>query len=133
MGMIWRSLYKRSLVILCFFCSTCFSEPTCLSQEEFALLGEFFQVLIEESEVGYVLEGNKPVCIDGFFKNDPFSVGTVQHRHSVALREGARIWDRLAIINPAIILKIAKKEDSLIPNWLHVMAIHCALFQDVVK
>ena len=104
-----------------------------ISTEEFAILSKFFHVLVEESEVGYVLQGNKPACIHGFFKKDPFSVNTIPHQHSVALREGARIWQRLAISNPEVVLTIAKSEDPLIPNWIHVIAIHRSLFQNVLN
>ncbi|MCC5831944.1 MAG: FKBP-type peptidyl-prolyl cis-trans isomerase [Chlamydiales bacterium] len=127
------NLSKSCIVTVGLLFSTCFAQPIILSQEKYAVLNKFFQILIEESEVGYVLQGNKPVCIHGFFNKDPFSVSTTPHRHSVALREGSRIWQQLETSDPEVMLTIAKKEDPLIPNWIHIMAIHRTLFQNVLN
>lgn len=133
MGIVPVNLSKSCIVAIGLLLSTCLAQPNSLSQEEYAVLNKFFQVLIEESEVGYVLQGNKPVCIHGFFNKDPFSVNTIPHRHSVALREGSRIWQQLKKSDPEVMLTIAKKEDPLIPNWIHVMVIHRTLFKTVIN
>ncbi len=127
------AIHRSCILAVCFFCSTCFAQKTSVSLEEYSILDKFFQTLIKESEVGYVLQGKKPVCIHGFFNKDPFSVNTIPHQHSVALREGARIWQQLVTSNPEVMIHIAKKEDPLIPNWIHVMAIHRSLFQNVLN
>lgn len=126
-------VFLRSLSLIFLFFSNCFAQQTTLTQEQCAVLNKFFNILIEESELGFVMQGNKPVCIHGFFSKDPFSVNTISHRHSVALREGARIWKQLATSNSEIVLTISKEEDPLIPNWIHVIAIHPILFQRVLK
>ena len=126
--------------MLQFFCSlllifsSCFGQtkPT-LSQEEWVVLREFFQVLFEESEAGYVLFNKKPVCIHGFFSTDPFIANSSAHKHSVALREGARIWNRLGEKNVDVLIHIAEKEDPLIPGWVHVLVINRPLFIHIVS
>ncbi len=86
-----------------------------LSIEESAVLKPFFQVLVEESQVGYVFLGQKPVCIQGFFNKDPFLVNTIVHKQSIALREGAEIGNHL------------KKSDSL---DLESICAHLQRFKD---
>lgn len=104
-----------------------------LNEEETAVLEKFFQILSEDSELGYVLYDKKPVCIHGFFHKDPFIVGTPTHKQSVALREGARIWRQLATEHADIIIHICDKEDPLIPGYIHVLAINIPLFHAAVN
>ena len=121
------------LILLYFLTSVCFAEKIDLSVEESCVLNQFFQVLIKDSEVGYVLLNKKPVCIHGFFNRDPFLVNALAHKHSVALCAGARIWKELAPPRRDVVIQIAGQEDACIPNWIHVLAINRPLFQEVVK
>ena len=121
------------LILLCFLTSTCLAEKIDLSVEESCVLNQFFQVLIEDSEVGYVLLNKKPVCIHGFFNRDPFLVDALAHKHSVALREGARMWKELAPPRRDVVIQISGQEDACIPNWIHVLAINRPLFREVVQ
>ncbi len=101
--------------------------------EESAILKKFFQILIEESEVGYVLLGKKPVCIHGFFSKDPFLVNTPIHKQSVALREGARIWKKNNNKKSDIFIHICKKEDPYLPGYIHILSVRKSLFEKVVE
>ena len=121
------------LILLCFLTSTCLAEKIDLSVEESCVLNQFFQVLVEDSEVGYVLLNKKPVCIHGFFNRDPFLVDALAHKHSVALREGARIWKELAPPQKDVVIQISGREDACISNWIHVLTINRPLFREVVK
>jgi hypothetical protein len=123
----------RFLLTICFCFSICSADLKELSLEERSVLNKFFQVLIGESEVGYVLLDKKPVCIHGFFNKDPFLVNTTAHKHSVALREGARIWQRYANADSNVIIHISEQEDPLISNWIHVIAINRSLFREVLE
>ena len=60
-------------------------------------------------------------------------VDALAHKHSVALREGARIWKELAPPRKDVVIQISDKEDACIPNWIHVLAINRPLFREVVK
>jgi len=109
------------------------AEKRYLNAEETVVLEKFFRVLAEDSELGYVLYGKKPVCVHGFFSKDPFLVGTSTHKQSVALREGARIWRELATKDANIIIHICDKEDPLIPGYIHVLAMNTPLFHRAVN
>lgn len=126
-------MLQHLALIACLLCATSFAHTARLSKEEYAVLDIFFRVLIEESEVGYVLEGKKPMCVHGFFHKDPFSVNTLPHKHSVALREGARVWKKLTALDTEVCLTVADREDPLIPNWVHVITIHRPLFTKILN
>lgn len=96
-------------------------------------LREFFQVLIEDSEAGYVFLNQKPMCILGYSSEDNLSVNHLSHRNSVALRAGAQIWKQLKGKKTNNIIHISEKEEPLIPGYLHVMVINTSLFHEVVN
>ena len=79
----------RNIFFVVFFtlCTACYGEVH-LTCEQSAVLHVFFQNLIKESEVGYVLFNEKPVCIQGFYTKDPFCVGFSSHIEATALKEG---------------------------------------------
>lgn len=124
----------RLLIPLLFLFSTCFAQArVALSVEESHVLREFFLTLTEESEAGYVLFNKKPVCIHGFYSKDPFRINGSSHKHSVALREGARIWNKFSEKRSDVIVHICNKEDPGIPGYIHVLIINCPLFRRVVN
>ncbi len=124
----------RFFILFLFLFSTAFGQTKIpLSLEENAVLRKFFEVLIRESEVGYVLFNKKPVCIHGFYHKDPFAINTSSHKQSVALREGARIWNKFTEKKSDIVVHICEKEDPAIPRYIHVLIIHRPLLQATVK
>jgi|GEM_PF-3672315 len=64
-----------------------------LTHEENAVLEKFFQVLIEESEAGYVLLGEKPLCIYRYYKDPFFRLEDL--KYVLALSEGVKVWKNL--------------------------------------
>lgn len=128
----------RNIFFVVFFtlCTACYGEVH-LTCEQSAVLHVFFQNLIKESEVGYVLFNEKPVCIQGFYTKDPFCVGFSSHIEATALKEGARIWKQIS--NSAgnndsdIILNITENEDSNLQGQLHILAINIPLLRQVVN
>jgi FKBP-type peptidyl-prolyl cis-trans isomerase len=68
-----------------------------ISENDRKTLDVFFHLMIENSEVGYVLEGVKPVCGHGFFMNDIIAPNTPSHMDSVALMEGIKTLKKLNI------------------------------------
>lgn len=126
-------IYRYFFFFLLLF-STCVGQAkNFLSPEESGALRNFFQVLFQESEAGYVFLQKKPVCISGFYSKDPFNVDSLLHKESVALREGSHIWKKLAKKNTDMVIHISEKEDPLIPGWIHVLVIHRPLFQKAVR
>ncbi len=122
---------KLLILVLFFVCAAGFAEE--LSIEESAVLNRFFLVLVRDSEAGYVLLNKKPVSIVGFYRKDPFLVGSELHKQSVALKEGALLWNKLEIDNQDIVIRVSGKEDPLITNWIHVLTINRSLFREVVN
>jgi hypothetical protein len=104
-----------------------------LTVEQSVVLDNFFRVLSEESEAGYVFFGKKPVCIHGFFCRDPFIVGSPIHKQAITLKEGARIWKHLPVKNSDVIIHICDKEEPNIPGYFHVLVINVPLFHRVVN
>jgi hypothetical protein len=124
----------RFFVFFLFLFSTGFGQASIsLSLEESAVLRKFFEILIRESEAGYVIFNKKPVCIHGFYCRDPFRVNTSVHKQSVALREGARIWNKFNEKKSDIIVHICEKEDPIIPGYIHVLIINRPFLQAAVK
>ncbi|HEY4832604.1 MAG TPA: hypothetical protein VIH61_08620, partial [Waddliaceae bacterium] len=124
----------RFFLLAVLLSTSCFGQTRLnLSLEESAILRKFFQVLVEESEAGYVFFNKKPVCIHGYFYKDVFVVNSPVHRQAVALREGARLWRQLSDKNSDIIIHIAEKEDPNIPGYIHVLVINQPLFHHIVQ
>ncbi len=65
-----------------------------ISSAEAALLFPFFQTLIKSTEAGYVLDGKKPVCFDGFSEKICSSELSDWHQSSVALWGAKKILQR---------------------------------------
>lgn len=67
-----------------------------LSREDAAILDVFFRALIEDSEGGYVLFNQKPICINGVLLKKSRIVTTPGHKMSVALHQGLATWKNFA-------------------------------------
>lgn len=106
-----------------------------ISQEEALVLEEFFRITFEKSEGGYVFYGKKPICIQGFLKEDDFLQENDQHLCSVYLREGAIIWKHLnkSIPNQNIIVHVYDDEDTLAKNYIHILCINKKLCLDTIS
>lgn len=58
------------------------------------ILESFFRLMMTESEAGYVLFGEKPICFHAYPKHDIDIWGTTRHIENTILREGARVWKK---------------------------------------
>ncbi len=124
-----------SLQFIVFVCLAAQGKRVCsISEEETVVLEHFFRALIEETEGGYVLYGQKPVCAHAFSK-ELFTINSPWHAHFVALREGARIWKKLSseVKNAHFSVFINEKEEARLPGWIHLFVINRPLFLKTVK
>ena len=63
-----------------------------LSDSERAALESFFRTLLMDTQCGYVLYGDKPICIEGILPKDDnlLMIGGELHRRSIILKEGCK-------------------------------------------
>lgn len=90
--------YLSRFFILSMACMAVFNNchaDTCENDRK--TLEVFFRMMIEDSEMGYVLEGIKPVCDHGSYIEDIIAPNTPSHRDSVALKEGIKTLKKLNI------------------------------------
>lgn len=137
-GMAISQLIKHFLVIFILFFSSLFGDIekvnyNQLSKNEKYALKIFLLNLIEDSEGGYVLFNQKPICITGFEFKDPFCVDTERHQEAVALRAGSSIWKKLNKEHSDIIIHISQNIDPQIPQFTHILVINKPLFYTVVN
>lgn len=106
-----------------------------LSLEESASIDLFLKTLFRETEAGYVFLNQKPLCIYGFHVKESFAIDHPTHKHSVALREGARVWRKIQkyLLNDSIIIHTCEKEDQFVPGHRHILIINIPLFHKVVN
>ena len=70
-----------------------------LTKEEELSLKQFFHAMVWGSEAGYVLYGDKPICMEGYAKNSfgiPFKVG---YHLQLPINRGVKIWKQLQLPN----------------------------------
>lgn len=121
------------LVLAVFLFGSVFGEIEELSNDEKISLKTFLRVLFEDSEAGYVLFNKKPICIHGYFFNDPFRVDSENYKESIALKKGARVWKKINNKNSDTIIHISETKDPQIPGYAHVLVINKPLFHQVVN
>ena len=111
----------------------CHAFPYQLSQEDVEVLKVFFQALVENSEAGYVFNGVKPVCLEGFFKEDPLYIDSSLHKQSVAYREGLKKWIKLKPQLKDILIHAYNNHDSASEAYIHLLVINRPLFLETVE
>ena len=106
-----------------------------LSDNDRVILDAFFRILLQDSQGGYVLYGNKPVCMEGVLPGigNVLILGEANHRQSVVLREGYQVWKRLFdfVEDPPFIICI-----SDVPNnsgWYEFYLVNRSAFIRTVK
>ncbi len=129
---MFKKLFFIFFQLIVFTCFGAQKESVLLSEEETVVLERFFRACIEETEGGYVLLGQKPVCAHGYNK-EQFAVVSPWHSNSVALWEGARVWKKLSptAINPNILIYIENEEK--LSGWVHLSLINRSAFLKVVN
>lgn len=70
-----------------------------LSEEQLSTLEVFFRILLTKSQGGYVLYGNKPLCLEAFPYREEGSIFLAKwiHIFSVELKRGALLWKELGL------------------------------------
>ncbi len=73
-------------------------EIASLSEKDKTVLEVFFRKLCINSQAGYVIWGNKPIAQEGIANEETslLMLGNSLHRMSVYLKEGLRVWNKLA-------------------------------------
>ena len=104
-----------------------------LSEREKYAVKIFLQDLMEDSEGGYVLFNQKPVCVTAYEVKDSFFVNNERHKESVALKEGSAIWKKLNKNKSDIIIHVSQSKDPQIPQFTHILVINKPLFHQIVQ
>lgn len=70
-----------------------------LSEEELSTLDVFFRTLLSKSQGGYVLYGDKPLCLEAFAFREGESIYLADwvHVFSTELKKGALLWQKLGL------------------------------------
>ena len=69
-------------------------KPAKLSLRDEDVLESFFRHLLTSSSAGFVLFGEKPVCLYNFENEESSLPGSDSHRHSTEIKEGLRVWGK---------------------------------------
>lgn len=111
----------------------CFGQIHDLSVEQKAVLTVFVETLLKDTEAGYVILNQKPVCGEAYFSRDPLPVNSDAHKQSTAFRAGARVWKELVDSPSDTIIHICENEDPQLPRYIHLLVINISLFHQVVN
>lgn len=108
-----------------------------LDAEEFAVLNVFFKTLLEESEAGYVMLNQKPMCIHGFFEDNRCSTDSAKHKQKIAFEEGTKKLNHFISENKLkysdIYIHLYKNIDPQIQSARHILIINIPLFHKVIN
>ncbi|MDE3048021.1 MAG: hypothetical protein KGI83_06705, partial [Verrucomicrobiota bacterium] len=129
------------VLALCFLCG-CFrsreAERTravqtildALSQEELATLDSFFRTLMGESQGGYVLYGQKPVCVEAFPLREEGSIFLARpvHIFSTKLKPGALLWKRLHLNQYCQNYALCVSDQPIFDKWSEIAFINKKAF-----
>lgn len=99
----------------------------CLDKKDKHSLTEFFHAMLWGSEVGYVLYGEKPVCIESYGEDYIDRTGTLMHHLTTSIREGVRVWKKHAFPNESSKFLFLIKENPDI-NHYSIIFINKAAF-----
>lgn len=106
-----------------------------LTRQEGAVLNTFCRFLCEEAEVGYVLEGVKPMCILGIDDDVEMHFNKPIHKASVVLSLGVELWNKKIkerLDKERFFLKTFQKQDSQ-NDTRYLLVINRDLFLKVVQ
>ncbi len=68
-----------------------------LSKTEEKVLSEFFHAMLWGSQAGYVLYGNKPICMEGYGSGDSDKVFKIGHHFRSSVNAGVKLWKKLQL------------------------------------
>lgn len=127
-----KILLKLLFIFGLYFPLEAITRDISLSYQDKAPLETFFRSILVNSEAGYVLLGEKPVCIEGIISDESFAflVGTKYHQFSVDLAEGLKVLRGLHISDKKMIIH---EYNSLEYGYRHVLFINKDAFEKVVR
>ena len=134
-------LFRRFALVAFFVWGSAFSlhgsnwekELKALSVTERCILEKFFRSLLKDSQGGYVLFGNKPVCTEGVLPNENnclLMIGNEFHERNIVLKEGLKIWHKLPLQSQNYFLHVYRKPSH---GWLQVLLINRQRFLKVIQ
>lgn len=109
------------------------------SQEDYAILDQFFKTMLTFEEYGYVLEGSKPISIKNFGSLDQltvtrdFEAAATEFSNALLVRKTLEIWNRLCSHQKKFVLKavVLKNPESIAPA-LEVQFINTSKLREVI-
>lgn len=107
---------------------------THLPQNDREILEKFLKVLLTNSEVGYILYGNKPICFQSISSGDTDSFGTMGHHMSTLLNNGLAMWEKVGLPknSPKFILHIYQTKNLSI-GWQRILVINRSAYYRAVN
>jgi hypothetical protein len=106
-----------------------------LSANELSTLETFFRTLLGESQGGYVLYGNKPICVEGFPIREEGTVFLEKwiHIFSTKLKKGALLWKKLGLNKYCKDYILFVYEKPVFDKWVDFVLINKQEFYRVVQ
>jgi hypothetical protein len=106
-----------------------------LTRAESGILEAFFRTLFTESQGGYVLYGNKPVCIEAFPVREEGSIFLAKWIHvmSIKLKEGALLWKKLDLNKYSKDFLVFIYEKPVFEKWIDFVIINKREFLQIVE
>jgi len=105
-----------------------------LSQPDREILEDFFKAMLANSEGGYVLYGNKPICFEAILLGDYDPLGNRHHRMYNLLNCGISTWEKVGLpkASQKFFLHVYQKE-NLSDGWTHILLINRSAYYRVVN
>jgi hypothetical protein len=106
-----------------------------LTIDECRVLECFFRTFFEESQGGYVLFGNKPLCIESFPFREEGSIFLPQKMHALStrLKEGALLWKQLNLNKYCKDYLLFVYEKAVFDKWVDVILVNKKAFSKTVE
>src|ERR1700722_15097126 len=98
---------------------------THLSHPDRKTLENFLKVLLKNSEGGYVLYGNKPICFQTTSSRVADPLGNMNHHMSTLLNNGISVWEKAGLPKNSnkFILHVYQTKDPS-ENWQRILLIN---------
>ncbi|MBS0620993.1 MAG: FKBP-type peptidyl-prolyl cis-trans isomerase [Verrucomicrobia bacterium] len=102
-------------------CTTCGKLPVLQIDDsrDYAILDQFFKMVVSSEEYGYVLEGAKPISVRNFGSLDYFTVtknleySDKEFKNALLVREAIPLWNKLCANQGNFVLKATPLKDTV--------------------
>lgn len=99
------------MIAVLFLISSCHAREA-ISNDQAIILNTFFRFLFEETELGYVFYGEKPICMLGFLPKDNFSVEDDFHKSMVITKLGIETLKKLNNKSTELMFQVSTHENT---------------------